>query len=279
MQEASDLLQELGFSEYEAKAYIALLQRNPLNGYELAKASGIPRANIYAVLQRLEERHAVCRLDGESSLRYCPVQPCDLLPEIATHYQHILERAQTLLDSFAKPKTQELSRNIIGYEPVLDQARVLINGAQHSLFIAIWYPESQALAANLAQVDSLVQITTLCLKPCPMDCGACAGSIYRHPIFPQQIARWLIVVKDDQDMLMGEISTERTVAIRTNQSNLIHMTLQYLQSQVAWAAMLDPNGTLPDLNPNTLRLLNEIRPHGAESSWLSFMRSVLKHDG
>ena len=49
------LLLQLGFSEYEARAYLALLQRNPLNGYELAKVSGLPRANVYAVLQKLED--------------------------------------------------------------------------------------------------------------------------------------------------------------------------------------------------------------------------------
>jgi hypothetical protein len=56
MTDAAALLLQLGFSEYEARAYLALVQRNPLNGYELAKVPGVPRANIYAVLQKLKER-------------------------------------------------------------------------------------------------------------------------------------------------------------------------------------------------------------------------------
>ena len=36
MADLTALLQRLGFSEYEARAYLALLQRNPLNGYELS---------------------------------------------------------------------------------------------------------------------------------------------------------------------------------------------------------------------------------------------------
>ena len=44
MTDVVELLQQLNFSEYEARAYIALLQHNPLNGYALAKESGIPRA-------------------------------------------------------------------------------------------------------------------------------------------------------------------------------------------------------------------------------------------
>ena len=55
MEPIVELLQKLGFGEYEARAYVALLQNRPLNGYELAKASGLPRANVYSVLQKLED--------------------------------------------------------------------------------------------------------------------------------------------------------------------------------------------------------------------------------
>jgi sugar-specific transcriptional regulator TrmB len=78
MADLTALLQQLGFSEYEARAYLALLQRNPLNGYELAKLSGLPRANVYAALQKLEERGAVVRLDIPSRARYAPVAPTEL---------------------------------------------------------------------------------------------------------------------------------------------------------------------------------------------------------
>src|SRR5215208_8334913 len=81
------LLQELGFSEYEARAYLALLQRNPLNGYELAKVSGLPRANIYAVLQKLEERGAAVRLDLPNGTRYAPIAPAELTRRLAARFQ------------------------------------------------------------------------------------------------------------------------------------------------------------------------------------------------
>src|SRR4051794_14886946 len=87
MTDAIALLQQLGFSEYEARAYLALLQRNPLNGYELAKVSGLPRANIYAVLQRLEERGAAVRLDLPNGIRYAPIAPTELTNRAATRFQ------------------------------------------------------------------------------------------------------------------------------------------------------------------------------------------------
>ena len=37
MEMAVNKLKQVGFSEYEAKAYIALLKENPLTAYEIAK--------------------------------------------------------------------------------------------------------------------------------------------------------------------------------------------------------------------------------------------------
>ena len=81
------LMQQLGFGGYEARAYIALLQRSPLNGYELAKASGVPRSNIYPVLQKLEARGAVVRLEMPGGARYTPVPPQELLAQLGDQFQ------------------------------------------------------------------------------------------------------------------------------------------------------------------------------------------------
>ena len=54
-----DLHEELaaiGFTEYEAKVYLALLEENPSTGYQLSKLSGVPRSMVYDALRRLHAR-------------------------------------------------------------------------------------------------------------------------------------------------------------------------------------------------------------------------------
>ncbi len=46
---------ELGFSQYEAQAYVGLLGREPLTGYALANVTGIPQPKVYETL-RLADR-------------------------------------------------------------------------------------------------------------------------------------------------------------------------------------------------------------------------------
>ncbi len=48
-----DQVQQLGLSTYEAKAYLALLERETLTVPEVSKLSGVPRARTYDVLDKL----------------------------------------------------------------------------------------------------------------------------------------------------------------------------------------------------------------------------------
>src|SRR5690242_15619950 len=126
MTDAIALLQQLGFSEYESRAYLALLQRNPLNGYELAKQSGIPRANIYTVLQKLEERGAAIRLDLPNGTRYAPTAPSELTDRVATRFQHTLNAVHQALEDLVAPANPEYVWNIRGYQALLEHAHALV---------------------------------------------------------------------------------------------------------------------------------------------------------
>src|SRR5215211_4976590 len=137
MADVTALLQQLGFSEYEARAYLALLQRNPLNGYELAKLSGLPRANVYAVLQKLEERGAVVRLDMPSGARYAPVAPAELTQRIASRFHGTLSAAQRALEELAAPPAFTNVWSIQGYAALLEHAHALIDATGKQLLVAI----------------------------------------------------------------------------------------------------------------------------------------------
>jgi DNA-binding MarR family transcriptional regulator len=61
-------LEALGLSSYEAQAYLAALQNPPLTGYQLSKASGVPRSRIYETIEKLTERGLLVSQPGEKNL-------------------------------------------------------------------------------------------------------------------------------------------------------------------------------------------------------------------
>ena len=79
-------LGKIGFSEYEAKAYVALLGKSPVSGYELAKLSGVPRSMIYETVGKLVARGAAMTLPKEGATKYAPVPAADFLDQL--HREH-----------------------------------------------------------------------------------------------------------------------------------------------------------------------------------------------
>lgn len=75
-------LQALGFSDYEARTYIALLQSSPATAYEISRAAGLPRANTYGALESCTNKGAVQPF-SQAPVRYIPVDPRVLLSRIA----------------------------------------------------------------------------------------------------------------------------------------------------------------------------------------------------
>jgi sugar-specific transcriptional regulator TrmB len=277
MAEADALLQELGFSEYEARAYIALLQRSPLNGYELAKASGVPRPNIYAVLQKLEERNIVVRMDAPTGVRYAPVPPDELTRRLGHRFKHTLEAATRSLEAVASPVERDYIWNIQGYTAVIEHAQALIDDAQNEVLLAVWQPESQALGEATARAAGRnITINTLCLQACPQDCDDCRGKIYRYQVATNRMSRWLIAIRDGAEMLLGDITPECATAMRTRQAHLIEMASWYIRHSIGLAAVLgDLNGNEQYfLKPETQQILRGLGPD--EAGWLNYMLQLGK---
>jgi predicted transcriptional regulator len=283
MSDVVSLLQELGFGDYTARAYTALLQRSPLSGYELARESGVPRANIYAVLQKLEERGAVVRLDTPAGLRYAPVPPDQITQQLGRRFQETLSAAQHALAELAAPTEYAYISNTRGYAVQLEHARALISTTHTHLLIGVQPQEAQALAGQLAEAQTRgVEVTTLCMQGCLHECGGCRGHIHRYHLAPEQPQRWLVLVSDDAEMLAGEIAPgDDALTVRTRQQLLVQLTSWYIRHSIALASLVDELGDRLDqlLGPEVQATLRSLGPDQQRGGWLAHMRRLLGQRG
>jgi sugar-specific transcriptional regulator TrmB len=279
MDAALGLLEQLGFGEYEAKAYAALLQRSPQNGYELAKASHVPRPNIYSVLERLEQRGAVLRVDTPSGTRYSPVSPGELTQRLSNRFSATLDAAQQTLSGIVAPAAHDYVWNTSGYEQLLGQAGALIDGARERLLIALWPEEARALSKHLASaLQRGVSLTTLCLTACVVPCGHCRGEVHRARVAPEPQQRWLVLIPDDEELLASQTGPgDDSVTVRTRQRLLVDVATWYVRHTIALAAIMSDLGRQPSLSlsPETRSLLQSIAFGGPGGGWLENMRQLL----
>lgn len=270
-------LQQLGFAEYEARAYVALVKRSPLNGYELAKASGIPRANIYGVLERLGSRRAVVRLDEPGGTRYAPVPPAELMRRLGGEFQQVADDTSRSLEALNAAPEHEPVWNLRGYAALLDQARAATRSAGTSLLLGVWPQEATALRAEVSDAERRgVEITTLCMAACEQECGGCRGAVYRYRVAPGDVPRRLVVVADGAEAVAGEIGPNGDAhTVKTRQPLVVDVCGSSIRGGIALAAIVADLGPRLDdaISPETRALLDAAAPRG-DAGFVERMREL-----
>ncbi|MGH8226057.1 MAG: TrmB family transcriptional regulator [Gammaproteobacteria bacterium] len=266
------VLQALGFTEYEARAYLSLLQASSLNGYETAKASGIPRANIYAVLERLVARRAARRLETSDGRRYAATPPKLLLERLDKNHRHSLDAAREALESLKKAPAEAPVFNLRNRTELLEHARAALGSARESLLVAIQSTEAAELAPVLAAArDRGVTISTLCMEACAAECGGCVGDIHRSGLAPADGARWFMLVADDRRMIAAEMRGGTTQAIATEQRLIVELAASYIRQSRAFATVAGALGERFDglLSMEARKVLDDLHPEGGFLAYLT----------
>ncbi len=263
--EALEDLQALGFTEYEARAYLGLLEKGPLTGYQLAKACGVPRPNIYAVLDRLQERGAVTTVQVKEGVKYAALPSKEMLDRLARTLGGRIEKAGRDLGKLQEAPAVERVWNLQGHENVIERARSLIGGTERSLLACVWSDESRELAeAFAAAAGKGAEVTTLCIEGCPEECGGCCGAVYRYPLAGEAHTRWLVLVADDRELLVAQVFPDgRALGAVTTLEVLVSVGARYLQHSIAATEIVR------SLGPRLGELLDERAQKAMRSAGLS----------
>jgi len=278
--DAIQRLRQLGFTESEAHVYVAMLPRQPLTGYELAKVTGVPRANVYAVLQKLEQRGAAVRLDGQSGTRYAPVPFAELLKKLKERYQQALAQADQALNQMAPAGEPPAITQFEGYNNLIETAQHMLGGARERLMLGIWPEEAKNLVEAVTCADQRqVDITSLCMAGCRDVCGYCRGTICRYPFGLEHTERWLLLIADGEELLAGSVpAVGSAVALRTRQPFLVQLAAGYMRQSMAVATLVTDLDLHLDkaLGTQTRAALAKLVPPGAGEGWLEYMRAPLR---
>ena len=147
-------LQNINFTQYESKAYLALLKHDQVSGYELAKNSGIPASKIYQVLNKLLAKEVVVALDTEP-VKYSPIPPDQVMSRFRNDYLQNIDTLKSSLDDVYNKHqhTDNYLWNITGREPILNRVNQFIDKANISIHLSVWDEEVEEIRDNLALAD------------------------------------------------------------------------------------------------------------------------------
>ena len=227
-----DMLQKLaqiGFTEYEAKVYLALLALNPATGYQLSKESGVPRSMVYEALKRLHARGAALEtVEGRATL-YRPLPPHVLLDQHIAEYDRLVSELRGDLGELLESTVDDRVWTINGRSTTLAYARQLIQDAQKELFLVLTDEDLAELYEDIsAACTHGVAVNTLLTGEGQLGCGRVA----HHPPLEselQGLTTTLLVVADDRETLIASTRLrQETMATVTQNSDLVVIARQFV---------------------------------------------------
>lgn len=153
----------IGLSDYAITAYLTLLNTNPLNGSQLSRLSGIPRARAYEVLRTLKQKGIVAE---SSEGMYIPLPPEELIKRLRLSHEKDLEILQSMLDGAQTQASCDYIWTIKGRDEAMDKARTMIADAVDEIYVRMYPEEGRLLDPVLKAVETKgVQIKYVAMRP------------------------------------------------------------------------------------------------------------------
>ncbi|ADN37485.1 transcriptional regulator, TrmB [Methanolacinia petrolearia DSM 11571] len=157
--EIVETLAGIGFTEYEARAYIALIGLGNATAREVSSISGVPHGRIYSILRSLADKGYIFVGEGTPA-SYCAEKPFEVLNPLKTEMDRKISEAGDYLSEIQyeslPPAKMWTIRSEVG---VQNRLKTLIQNAEKEIIIMSEDPKSvKRVLEDLQKVRKRVNI-------------------------------------------------------------------------------------------------------------------------
>jgi sugar-specific transcriptional regulator TrmB len=229
-------LQPLGFSQYEARAYCALLQRSPANGHEVAKTAGMPTSKVYETLERLLQKGAVLVQRSDPTL-WAPVPYRDLTATLRQRMESNLTAVEQGLAQLGHEQDTKLTWSLSGHGHVVDSMRRAIDRTRERLAATIPSSELDELTPALrAAAERGVAIDLVAADGAALDLPegqrvrvVRVVRVGRHPDRGHGDERLAVVVGDGEETVLADLGLARPEGMWTHHPAVALLATEHLR--------------------------------------------------
>ncbi len=131
---AAEVLGKVGLTQYEARAYIALVARGVGDASTLATAAGIPRTSAYKVLESLAAK-GYAQPTGGKPILFRPTPPLDVAESLKGAIQEVFEQLAVLHRVVAEHGEPQLVYLLSGREKVVAKVGDLLEQSTRTFIL------------------------------------------------------------------------------------------------------------------------------------------------
>lgn len=242
--DAYEFLIKVGFSLNEAKVYVTLLQNKALNGYEIAKLSGVSRSLVYDVIERLLNKGFIIKSEGAINY-YVALDYNKTLEKIDNENHKNLLNAEAKLKLLSKKENDnEFIFNIRGFDKFIDKAKERILLAKREISLSIWKQDFALLEDDLLKaIKRGVKVYIFSFEDIILD----KAEIFSYKVkdasnlFPY---RRISLIIDNNDTFIGENIGDKSVSIYTKNQAISSLAIDEIVLNIFWFKLIEKNSLL-----------------------------------
>ncbi len=233
-------LKDFGLTEYEVKAYIALVQSGPMPASQLSSTAAIPYSKIYEILGNLERKGWVESEQGRPS-KYFPKPPATALESSRVRMENTLKSSQTdalleLQPLYEKKEVQERPDIWIirGQDNILDRIKETLGRTRRELLVAMpIVPDSViSMAAPLLSLmnDRGIKVSVMIPSGTSKDTVGRLKELVQVRVREQMFGGGIISDSNEIIILLGEEPEKGlTLAISSHHAGLVKFGKSYFE--------------------------------------------------
>ncbi|MFC7046762.1 TrmB family transcriptional regulator [Halobacteriaceae archaeon GCM10025711] len=160
-----DTLEAAGLSQYQADAYVTLVELGSASAVELSDACSVPQARIYDVLRDLEDRGYVETYE-HGSLEARAHEPSAVVEDLQEQAAAALSAAEEIEQRWERPAVERHSVSVVNrFETVLRRAEEYVSEATSEIQLSATVDQFRELADELAAAQDRDVLVELSLHP------------------------------------------------------------------------------------------------------------------
>ena len=192
---------KLGLSDYALTAYISLTANHPVNGSQLSRQSGIPRARIYDVLETLIAKGFV---HESSKSMYTPIPSQEFIRRLRQDFDTMLSSLEKKINKARQEPEKDVIWTIKGYDAAMGKAREMIDKAKQEIYVRMSPEEGVHLDKKLLKAELRgVQVKYISMIPIPLKFKFQIIHPCPEPSEQDLDTRFFDVVVDKEEILCG----------------------------------------------------------------------------
>lgn len=248
-------LQKFGFSKYECKAYVGLLKKSPMTGYEVSKRSGVPRSMIYEVLAKLMDKGAVYKVPSDP-VTYAPLAAKELISRLRSNFEESFEYLEKSLTALEIEQEVDVIHRISSDERVISEMVDMVGKAKEELWLSVWEPQVSFIKDSVDKcVENGLHVFSILYGAPEIKLGATTHHNYMDPEVAEErtSGHLTIISRDNEEVLIANFAPDKTAwAVKTEDPALVLVAMEYMRHNLMFA-----------------ELAEEVGPQRAEALWIN----------